>query len=187
MGTTSDADMLGQGAFAPFVERHHLAVYRYAARRLGPSEADDIVNETFAAAYTQRAKFDASYGGDARPWLLGIATNLIRQHTRREAAALRAYAKSGVDPVAPDSFSGDPLMGQALAAALASMRKEHRDVLLLHAIADLSHEEIGVALGVPVGTVKGWLHRARAAAAKELAARGMLEEPPAPDRETVER
>lgn len=62
--------------------------------------------------------------------------------------------------MAPDSFTGDPFVGRALAGALAAMKKEHRDVLLPHAIADLSHEEIGVALGVPVGTVKGWLHRA---------------------------
>ena len=65
-------------------------------------------------------------------------------------------------------------VGAALAGALAAMRPRHRDVLFLYAVGGLSHEEIAVALGVPVGTVKGWLHRARATGAKELALRGVL-------------
>ena len=57
------------------------------------------------------------------------------------------------------------------------MRREHRDVLLLHAIADLSHEEIAIALNVPLGTVKGWLHRARTTGSRELMTRGVLPSP----------
>jgi RNA polymerase sigma-70 factor (ECF subfamily) len=184
MGTPTDAALIAEArttpaAFEAVVHRHHLAVHRYVARRLGPTDAEDVVSEVFATAYAARARYDGTRA-DARPWLFGIATNLVRRHHRKEAEILAAYARSGTDPVAPEAPVRDPALSKALAAALAGMRKEHRDVLLLHAIVDLSHEEIGVALGVPVGTVKGWLHRARTVAARELAARGVL---PVPDTE----
>ena len=57
-----------------------------------------------------------------------------------------------------------------LAGALAAMRPRERDALLLYALADLSYEEVALALDVPVGTVRTWLHRARATAQRELAA-----------------
>ena len=56
------------------------------------------------------------------------------------------------------------------AGALAAMRPHERDALLVYALADLSYEEIAVALDVPVGTIRTWLHRARATAQRELAA-----------------
>jgi RNA polymerase sigma-70 factor (ECF subfamily) len=81
---------------------------------------------------------------------------------------LRRYATSTVDPVAPDVGSGAHGFDPTLAAVLGAMRKEHRDVLFLHAVADLSLEQIAVALDVPLGTVKAWLSRARDFAAAEL-------------------
>ena len=61
-------------------------------------------------------------------------------------------------------------LGARLARALAEMRPRERDALLLYALADLSYEEIAVALEVPLGTVRTWLHRARECAQSELAA-----------------
>ena len=159
-------------AFAKLIERHHHVLHRYAARRVGAGDADDVVADTFLTAYRRRHEFDPARS-DARPWLFGIATNLLRRRARSEARMLRAFARSGVDPVAASDEQRHDATGAAVAGALAALRKEHRDVLFLHAVSGLTYEEIGEALGVPVGTVKGWLHRAREAAARELALRGV--------------
>lgn len=163
-------------AFEPLIARHHVAVHRFVARRIGASEAEDIVSETFEIAFRRAAAFRPA-GEDARPWLLGIAANLLRRHYRRETKLLRAYARRGVDPVArstPSDTGLEPETERALAGALAEMRREHRDTLLLHALGELSYDEIAAALDVPVGTVKGWMHRARALAVRHLAEAGLV-------------
>lgn len=109
------------------------------------------------------------------PWLYGIATNLLRRSWRAERRQLRAYGRSGADAwadvqdEAAEQANGS-LLDSQLAGALAAMRREERDALLLYALADLSYEEIALALDVPVGTVRTWLHRARETAQRELAA-----------------
>lgn len=176
----TDAQLLGAvaagetGALEPLIARHHLALHRFVARRIG-ADAEDVVSETFECAYRRAATY-RPMGSDARPWLFGIATNLLRSHARREAAMYRAYARTGVDPAAAsaeDSAHVDDGHGRVLARALAQMRVEHRDALLLYAVAELSYEEVACAMQVPVGTVKGWLHRARASASRHLVAAGI--------------
>ncbi len=165
-----DTDALG-----PLVARHHVALHRFVARRIG-SDAEDIVAETFECACRRAGAYRAT-GPDARPWLYGIANNLLRGHARREAAMYRAYARTGVDPAgasAEDCAHVDGGHGRALAGALAKMRADHREALLLYALAELSYEEVATALEVPVGTVKGWLSRARAVATRHLAAAGVV-------------
>jgi RNA polymerase sigma factor (sigma-70 family) len=160
-------------AFSRVFERHHAAVHRYLARRLGTDRADELAAETFAVAFTKRGRYDGSYA-DARPWLFGIATRLAQRHWRREERELRAYARSGVDPAAPshddrvaaeaDSAAAAP----ALAAALALLSRDERDVLLLYAWAELAYPEIAAALSISPGTVKSRLHRARARVRRHL-------------------
>ena len=109
------------------------------------------------------------------PWLYGIATNLLHRQRRAEGRQLRAYSRSGDDrSVAYEDEAVARVDGSSLdarlAGALAAMRPRERDVLLLYALADLSYEEIALALDVPVGTVRTWLHRARLTAQRELAA-----------------
>ena len=86
-------------AFAVPFDRHAATLHRYVARRLGQGIADDIVADTFLVAFSKRARYIPSAAGDARPWLYGIAANLIRKHTRSEVRMLRAYARTGADPV----------------------------------------------------------------------------------------
>lgn len=81
---------------------------------------------------------------------------------------LRRFADSGVDPAAPERPEADVAVSAAVAAALKDMKPKHRDVLFLHAVAELTMEEIAVAMDVPVGTVKSWLSRARAHGQKVL-------------------
>lgn len=151
--------------FGLLFDRHASAIYRYAARRLGRDAADDLVAETFLAAFQQRGRYDATRA-DARPWLYGIATRLIGRHRRDEVRFFRAIARTGVDPAAEPVADRvtDRVAAQAatsqLAAAVAGLPGAYRDVLLLTA-SGLGYQEIAVALGVPVGTVSSRLVRAR--------------------------
>ncbi|MQY12358.1 hypothetical protein SRB5_24910 [Streptomyces sp. RB5] len=152
--------------FARLYDRYAAGVHRYAARRLGDGPADDITAETFLIAFRSRGRYDHTRAG-ARPWLFGIAGNLIGKHRRAEVRALRALARTGVDPVAEswadaaDERVTAQAARQALAGALAGLAARDRHVLLLVAWADLSYQEVAEALGVPVGTVRSRLHRAR--------------------------
>jgi RNA polymerase sigma factor (sigma-70 family) len=154
------------GRFAALFDRYAAELHRYAGRRLGAAVADDVVAETFLAAFRQRQRYDLARL-DARPWLYGIATNLIGRHRRTEARLYRALARTGVDPVTADH--ADRVVARVtaegarrqLAAALARLPRRDRDVLLLVAWAELSYEEVAAALGIPVGTVRSRLNRAR--------------------------
>lgn len=153
--------------FAAVFDRHAQPIHRYVSRRLGPVMADDVVGETFLVAFRQRERYDLGRP-DARPWLYGIASNLIGRHRRAEVRAYRALARTGVDPVvaAPRTDEVDARLAAAgvereLASALSHLPRGDRDVLLLFAWADLTYEQIAAALGIPVGTVRSRLHRAR--------------------------
>jgi RNA polymerase sigma factor (sigma-70 family) len=94
---------------------------------------------------------------DARPWLLGIAANLLRRHWRTERRRLEAYARAG-DHVGSIS---DAAARVEIVAALDSLSRNERETLFLYAVADLSYDEIADALEIPVGTVRSRLARAR--------------------------
>ena len=166
------SSLVEPNAFAPIFDRHFDAVHRYLHRRAGSELADELAAETFAFAFERRASCRAT--GSVLPWLYGIATNLLRRRWRAERRQLRAYGRSGVDGWAAYEDEADARvdgssLGARLAAALAEMRPRERDALLLYALADLSYEEIALALDVPVGTVRTWLHRARQSARRGLA------------------
>ncbi|MEV0917383.1 RNA polymerase sigma factor [Streptomyces sp. NPDC049967] len=153
--------------FAALFDRYAGAVHRYAARRLGPEAAEDLMAETFTTAFQRRHTYDLTRA-DARPWLFGIATNLVSRHRRAEARRFKALARvpepvEHEDPVADRAVARAGATGvrRDLAAALAGLSARHRDVVLLVAWADLDYEEAARALGVPVGTVRSRLHRAR--------------------------
>lgn len=174
----SDADCLARSlteprAFEALFDRHFDAIYGYLHRRVGRDLADELAAETFTLAFERRSSCRAS--GSALPWLYGIATNLASRRWRGERRRLRAYGRSGVERwVAYDDDVVARVDGSALRArlarALAEMRPRERDALLLYALADLSYDEIALALEVPIGTVGTWLHRAREIARRELTA-----------------
>ena len=142
-------------AFEELFEREFDSVYGYLARRVGPELGRDLASETFTRAFAARKRYDPARG-DARPWLYGIASNLLRRHYRDEERRLRALARLDIRREAA------PPEESRLAAALATLPPEERDALLLFAWADLGYEEIATVLEVPVGTVRSRLHRARA-------------------------
>lgn len=152
--------------FSVVFDRHYDEIWRYLCRRAGSAMADELASETFLRAFAGRASYDQAQR-DARPWLYGIATNLLRGHARSETRRRRAYARA----LEPDGTGGglDGAEGRAdaaargptVAAALARLEPAHRDALLLLALTDLDYEGIAIATGVPVGTVRSRLHRAR--------------------------
>jgi RNA polymerase sigma-70 factor, ECF subfamily len=160
-------------AFEIVVNRHVRALHRYVGRRVQPAAVDDLVAETFAIAFDQRARYRREYP-DARPWLCGIAANLVRNHRRRERAGARALARldrqsalddrqsalDGTEAVAVARAQAHAMRDE-LAAAIATLRRGDRDALLLMAWAELSYEEIAKALGIPIGTVRSRINRAR--------------------------
>ena len=159
--------------FTELFRRHAPYIQRYVVRRLGQDAADDIVAETFLLAFRQRDSYDQTRS-DARPWLYGIATNLIGHHRRAEIRLYRALARTGADPVT-ESFTdriddrvSASTASRRLATALARLSAELRDTLLLVAWGDLSYEETATALGVPVGTVRSRISRARSALRRSL-------------------
>jgi RNA polymerase sigma-70 factor, ECF subfamily len=150
----------------------------YFAKRLGTSAAEELTAETFAVAYRRWSDLDPSR--PVRPWLYGIATNLAKHHWRRERRMLRAYARTGLDPVlTEEDVSLDRLdaqsAGAVLAAALAELRHEEREVILLYAWTGLTDTGIADALGLPIGTVKSRLSRARQHLRNHLGLIGQVE------------
>lgn len=156
--------------FARLYDRYAPDIHRYAARRLGDGAADDITADTFLIAFRIRARYDLTRA-NARPWLYGIAGNLIGKQRRAEVRALKALARTGHDPVATSwgaSWVEDTenrVVAQGaqgpLAHALAALSAGDRHVLLLVAWAELTYQEVAEALGIPVGTVRSRLNRAR--------------------------
>src|SRR5919197_1847747 len=153
-------------AFKDIFEANYAQINSYLRRRVSESDADDIASETFAIALKRSDHFDAARG-EVRGWLFGIAANLLRSHWRTEKRQLRAYARSGIDPVRDEVADADERvdaarLGPVIAAALLDLPRVEREVLTLHAWAQLSHTEIASALDIPEGTVRSRLSKARA-------------------------
>ncbi|MFD4723362.1 RNA polymerase sigma factor [Streptomyces sp. NPDC058423] len=170
-GSCQDAQLIARSVerpelFAELYQRHAADIHRYAARRLGDGAADDITADTFLAAFRTRNRYDPARPS-ARPWLYGIAANLIGKHRRTEVRALKALARTGRDPVGEswsdhvDARMAAQATSGPLAAALAALSIGDRHVLLLVAWAALSYQEVSDALSIPVGTVRSRLNRAR--------------------------
>jgi len=160
--------------FAVLFDRHFARVHRYLRRRLGDEPAAELAAETFLQAFRSRRSFS---GGEASvlAWLYGIAANLVRMNHRTEERRLRAYARAaaGLSAYEPAIAVEDRLdaeaFGPALALALADLSPALREVLVLHAWAELSHEEIAEALDCSSAAVRTRLSRARSQLAAELA------------------
>jgi RNA polymerase sigma factor (sigma-70 family) len=163
--------------FEVVFRKHFGSVHRFIARRVGQALAEDLAAEVFATAYRRRAAYRPERGS-LRSWLYGIAANVLREHWRDEQQLLELDARLARDrlgplPTAQFADAADQrviaaTLAPRIAGALAALSREQREVLLLHAWADLSHEEIAAALGIRPGTARSRLSRARAALRAQL-------------------
>jgi RNA polymerase sigma-70 factor (ECF subfamily) len=169
----SDADLAAAArsgsteAFARLVERHQAAVRAFLRRVLGDaSEADDLAQETFLAAWPRigRARPEASL----RAFFCAIAWRKALTARRGRARAARRdgewlMTRPQVDP-AP---SNDRVVVER---AMAALSPDQRGVVALCLAADFSHAEAAQALGLPLGTVKSHVTRGRALLLQALGA-----------------
>lgn len=146
-------------AFSRIFDRHFDAIYAYLARRIGRGRAEDLAASTFTVAFERRARFRTDTAS-ARPWLLGIATNLLRNEWRAEKRGANLLTRLSGGLAAAHGGTGES--AEPLGRLLAQLDPDQLDVLLLYAWEELSYEEIAAALGIPVGTVRSRLSRARA-------------------------
>lgn len=159
-------------AFAEVFDRHFGFVHRYIARRAGREQADDIAAQTFTVAFSHRGRYRDDLG-TARPWLLGIATNLMRAASRGDQRVASIVERLGAEaPTTPVRGTGAAEDDGRLTTALARLHPDQREALLLHALGELTYAEIASVLEIPVGTVRSRISRACAALRAEL-------EPPA--------
>jgi RNA polymerase sigma factor (sigma-70 family) len=158
------ASLVDPAAFAEIYDRHAGAIVRFLVRRVG-QEGDELMSEAFRIAFERRSAFDTERA-DAAPWLYGIASNLVAKHRRGIARRTRALARLGRDRPGDEAERVVAILDAdrrwpEVAALVATLPSGERDVVLLYAWERLSYEDIATALGVPVGTVRSRLNRAR--------------------------
>jgi RNA polymerase sigma factor (sigma-70 family) len=188
-------------AFVEVVRRHEVAVHAFLARRAGRQAADDLLGEVWLRAFGGRAGFDPAHC-DARPWLYGIARNVLRAHWRAvrpadQVGVFEAGGRTGVfasggrdgvmeaggwagavaavdpwDDVIDRLDSAAAARTRQMIGALRALPPEEREVLLLVAWEQLTPAQVALVLGIPPGTARSRLHRARAALRPVLAGEG---------------
>jgi RNA polymerase sigma-70 factor (ECF subfamily) len=158
-------------AFAELFDECARTVYNHAFRLTADwSAAEDVMSATFMEAWRRRASVEAD-GGSLRPWLLGIATNVARfqyrSNRRYRNAAIAAAAANAAEEQVEDHAEetvgrlDDRRRIAATLAALSLLKRPEREVLTLCLWEGMEYAEAARVLGVPVGTVRSRLSRAR--------------------------
>lgn len=154
--------------FAELFDRHARNVIAFATYRVGRQIAEDVLSETFLTAFRRRGDFDLAVDS-AAPWLIGIATRLIRRHRAVEARQWASFAAT----IAREEHSSSGGLEEAssrldaerdvaaLRWRIAALAPKDRETLLLYAWQGMSYDEVASALGVPVGTIRSRLNRVR--------------------------
>jgi RNA polymerase sigma factor (sigma-70 family) len=165
-------------AFATLFERHIDAVYNYCFRRIGDwSVAEDLAADVFLEAWRQREKV-SPHGESLRPWLLGVATNLIRNHQRslhRQQHALRRLSNQKEESDFADDVVDRLSEQEEMKIVLAGLRNLDsldQDILALCVWEKLSYEAAATALDLPIGTVRSRLSRLRSKLRDGLVVKG---------------
>lgn len=151
--------------FSVIFDRHYQRVFGFSVATVGATDGPDLCSEVFVRAFEGRLRYDPARP-NARPWLLGIAANLVKGYYRSRGRRLRAYRRAyetsdtpGFEESAVDRLRAE-FERPRLAAAMGRLRREEALVVVLYA-ADLSYLEIANTLDIPVGTVRSRLSRAR--------------------------
>jgi RNA polymerase sigma-70 factor (ECF subfamily) len=152
-------------ALGVLYDRHHQGVRRFVLRAAGASiDTEDLVHDIFLTAARVAGTYDDRSG--ARPFLLGIAANLVRSRRQKQARwrvalGLLEGVLTGVLRRTPEDGASETEQLRLLDVALARLSEEKRLVLVMIELEELSGEEVATALGIPVATVWTRLHYAR--------------------------
>lgn len=174
-----------QEAFRDLVLRFERPVYSLIARMVqDPATAEDLTQEAFVKAYRSLRTYDASR--KLSSWLFKIAHNTTIDHLRRhvpDTVSLEAPqdegGRGGLAAVLSDASAEDPAaaaerrdMARSLERAISRLRPEYREAVVLFYLEGATYQEICDVTGLPLGTVKTNLHRARKELAAEMSALG---------------
>ncbi len=163
-------------AFREVVLRHKDRVHAYAVWMLGNAEeARDVAQEVLVRLWQNTAKVEIDL---ALPWLLRTTYRLCIDKTRRRKVRSEVSGDGVLDPVpagdpGPDRRAVSDEVGRAIAAALDRLHEVDRAVVVMREVQGMSYEEIAGALGLPLGTVKAKLHRARDRMRRDLVGAGV--------------
>jgi len=180
-----DSDLLRRSIdnpdqFALIFERHAGALHRYLSKRSHHSDVDDLLSETFIAAFRSRLNYNFGFQ-DARPWLYGIAINTLRHHRRSEVRRLNhagevrpeIFDEDLADRVVTGMVERDEL--DRVKRAMELVDDRYVDVLTLIAGPGLTYEDIARTLSIPVGTVRSRASRGRSQLRELLGLTGQYE------------
>jgi len=159
-------------AFDQLVEQHTASLYRVARRLMTDSqEAEEIVQEAWLRAWRGLSSYRVSL--PFFPWLAGIATNAARDRWRRRRPV--DFSDLGPEEFPSSEETGAPELQmdrgeaiQRLGEAVAGLRPEQRAVIALRYEAELTYQEIAIALSIPINSVRTHLHRAKLALRRSL-------------------
>jgi RNA polymerase sigma factor (sigma-70 family) len=155
-------------AFAALFDRHAVALRQWLYAQTGDAGiANEMLAETFAAAWRGVRRFRGETEGSGEAWLYGIARNLVRQHRRRGRIETTARRRLAMSVSAADDGGIDAAVGRIDAAALSPIVRAAFDDLSLEqqraigyrVIGDLSYEELGTRLGCDPVTARTRVHR----------------------------
>jgi RNA polymerase sigma-70 factor (ECF subfamily) len=147
--------------FAAAVAEHGRAMFRFAVTLSSIDDADDLVQDAMARAWTKRGQFDPARGS-LRSWLLAIVADQARSRWRRREPIWEPIDPDVITASARDELSVD--VGRHVAA----LPPRQRAAVVLHYFVDLSVEDVATLMGCSPGTVKSTLHDARNSLAQAL-------------------
>ncbi len=169
MGERTDAEILAtslqDGAvFGEIFERHYETIFKYVGRRIDAASAGDVASEVFTTAFSARHRYYVR-AQSARPWLYGIARNLVREHLRRGGRASAAYVRLAHDTDvtyrSPEAEAEARVRVEELRSALTKLSRRDAEALIMYAVEGMDYAEIAAVLGLKLGTVKSSINRAR--------------------------
>jgi len=156
-------------AFEELVDRYKTRLVNVIYRMLNDqNEAEDLVQETFLRVWTHRQDYDFSYC--LSTWIYTIALNLAKNELRKRRKfkffSLLDMTEKGLE--LPDPKLGPSALGHMLEGAIGKLPGKYKEAFLLRDVEQLPYEEVAQILGVPLGTVKSRVNRARAVLKDEL-------------------